>query len=208
MTDIRDDAPPPPLVSPAMRDVWHDARSQLEAEDGLVNNRIGWMLALNGFLFTAFGLLQVEVFSACAAVDAAGNNTPAPNCIENGQSHVSPLMLVISIAGVGAGWASYLGVLAAFNAILDVRKEFHKLVGDKAIGFYARPISSKWAADAGMRSALTFPILAMGLWLFLLFDQVLGVARMWSVLGAIVLCICFAAVASGLLFKARKLKDV
>jgi len=139
---------------------WKCMRNLVEHEDVLVNNRLAWMLAFNGFLFTALGLS----FSAEAtALVKLGEN--APETFKTFGRSVEILRASLATAGVLSSLAAIVGVVAALAAIRCAATTFEDSLQGKSSGhpkFF--PASSKNARSLGMFSATLFPIIIAGVW--------------------------------------------
>lgn len=153
---------------------WRDLRSQIEHEDGLVNQRLLWMLAFSVFLFAAYGysltaeatlVPKVSFFEPIERLNASMRN-------------IKLLRLAICAAGVGVGIASLFGAAAAFFAIKSLVAEFGL---PSAKGGYGQPVGPGLASKFGMLSGLAFPCITIGVWLFLGLVQI-----EWAALSAVI----------------------
>ena len=113
---------------------------QIEREDGLVNNRLTWMVATQGLLFTAIALV-------------ARSNTTIPNLIET-------LTKWLPVTGMFLSFACFLGVLGATIAIYDLKKEWKLLSYDGG----PRPFGGTIAALLGLVLRFSLPILFFTAW--------------------------------------------
>ena len=95
-------------------------RDQIVHEDNLINNRTNWLLAAQGLLFAAFGVL-VGMSEGCS---------PVP-------SKVKFLMNVIPAVGIFATIFTLLSVLGAVIAMGDIKEKWeetkNKLKGEGEI---------------------------------------------------------------------------
>jgi hypothetical protein len=84
-------------------------RDQIEHEDDLINNRTNWLLAAQGLLFAAFGVL-IKTSEGCS---------PVP-------SKVKLLMNVIPAVGIFVTIFTFLSVLGAVISMHDIKKDWKK----------------------------------------------------------------------------------
>ena len=85
-------------------------REQIVHEDNLINNRTNWLLAAQGLLFAAFGVL-VNTSEGCS---------PVP-------FKLKLLMNVIPAVGIFVTIFTLLSVLGAVIAMDDIKKDWKKL---------------------------------------------------------------------------------
>ena len=121
---------------------------QIEREDGLVNNRLTWMVATQGLLFTAIALV-------------ARSNTTIPNLIET-------LTKWLPVTGMFLSFACFLGVLGATIAINDLMKEWDLL--SKTYKGGPRPFGGTIAASLGLVLRFSLPILLFAVWYKIYFE--------------------------------------
>ena len=105
-------------------------RDQIVHEDNLINNRTNWLLAAQGLLFAAFGVL----------VNTSKGFSQVP-------SRVKLLMNVIPAVGIFVTIVTLLSVLGAVIAMGDIVREWektkNKLKGEGEIDANIPPIQCK-----------------------------------------------------------------
>jgi len=163
------------MSDPDIYQEWAHLRSQIEHEDGLVNQRLLWMLAFSGFLFASYGYtLTAEASLVASMTDCIECSLASSQAAES----IRTLRISISIAGACIGFAALLGATAANCAIVTAVSAFPT---DRVHGFYANPIGAGAAHKFGFLSGLAFPSVTVGVWMFLALVQ-LDVDRFLSVL--------------------------
>jgi hypothetical protein len=117
---------------------------QIEREDGLVNIRLGWMLATQGLLFTAFALvvgkdIALETYKL--------------------MKWLMPLM------GAGIALFTLFGVLGAHWALWHLKEKWHD---NKGITFnpdkHIRPFGDMVASSLGFIPSLSLPLVFIIAW--------------------------------------------
>lgn len=124
---------PKPLGLVALEDqtdrIFDEVRRLVEHEDGLVDKRIAWMLAFNGFLFAAYGLsLGAEI----SLLEHTPKEPGPPFCVfvtcaENVEilsRRIETLRAALVIAGCLSALAALMGVWAAMRAMVYVRRDY------------------------------------------------------------------------------------
>ncbi len=142
--------------------VWRDLRSQIEHEDGLVNQRLLWMLAFSGFLFASFGYS----LSAEATLVTAENGDPLG--IEGALESIHWMRQAICIAGIGVGLSALFGAFAAFLAIGNAVVRFDV---PNTGSFYDFPTGQKFSSITGVVAGMAFPSITICVWLFMLLTE-------------------------------------
>ncbi len=113
---------------------------QIEREDGLVNNRLTWMVTTQGLLFAAIALV-------------ARNDTTNSNLIK-------VLTKWLPVTGMFLSAVCFFGVLGATKAIYDLMKEWKLLSYDGG----PRPFGGTIAALLGLVLRFSLPILLFAVW--------------------------------------------
>lgn len=117
--------------------------NQIDRENKLINFRLTWMLAIQGFLFTVLFL----------KTDAERN--------VNDHS----LTVIISVIGILISIIGLLGVLGAFQAIDDLKTKYESF----NFKFYPSPYGRKFSVRLGRLPCFGYPLLLLCVWIFLLF---------------------------------------
>ncbi len=127
-------------------------RARLEHEDGLIVNRLSWLMGSQAFLFTAYAIAASGMASATVA--AAGP--------------LAALFRMVPVVGVISTGLIYAGVLAAVRAMAWLLATFHARVPDAAaLGappIFTPPSIRRW----GMATPLLLPPVFLLAWLFLM----------------------------------------
>jgi hypothetical protein len=108
-------------------------RSQVEAEDALINHRLSWLVGAQAFLLTAFVLLfnnpalylmvaQTSEFTTAVVNGSKGD----PSAIDSAMmlKMVGLLRVVVPVVGLGISVLISLGVWAAIGALQDLIDDF------------------------------------------------------------------------------------
>src|SRR5204862_7901857 len=82
-------------------------RSRLEHEDGLIVNRLSWLVASQSFLFTAYAIVL--------------NGLGGPPGSQSVFDRQTGLLHLIPLVGIAAAALIYAGILAAIRAIVWLR---------------------------------------------------------------------------------------
>jgi hypothetical protein len=141
------DAPKPEELS--VLEFYRMIRARLEHEDGLVVNRLSWLMASQSFLFTAYAMVM-------NGPQAAAARPPA-------------LLLVIPIVGIASVGLIYAGLLAAVGAMAWLRAALRVRVPEESrLGVPAihTPASLR---IAGLAAPVVLPVVFLLAWLYLLF---------------------------------------
>jgi hypothetical protein len=127
-------------------DYYRHLRTRLEHEDGLIVERLAWLMASESFFFTAYAI----------ALNGAG--TPQHRRL----IHLIPLVAVASSALI------YVGILAALRAAAWLRGMMRGRVPDEA-SLGMPPVHSPGPIRlAGLAAPLLLPPLFVAVWLYLL----------------------------------------
>jgi hypothetical protein len=132
-----------PRVRPVARDdvvttgdnVNASPHERIQHEVDNINTRLTWLLTFQGFLFAAVSLASKEVRS--------------------------PLLETIPWIGVAASVLAFLGIVAAYVTIGDIRAE------NRSVALGTRIKSRKWL---GRTNALGIPIMLVAAWIALYFE--------------------------------------
>lgn len=189
-----------------------EVRRLIEHEDGLVDKRIGWMLAFNGFLFAAYGLsLGAEISLAeLAQKEPEGAFCVAGSCVESVEAltrRIETLRASLVIAGCLSALAALAGVWAAMRAMAYVRNDYGLyLRAREDLGSVVPAFPSvKTAAFLGNAYGLLMPCLVSVPWLYVWSKGYAGTLpgaafmdRYWVVVGAPLIVLVVAAFCLGL----------
>ena len=115
---------------------------QIEREDGLVNNRLTWILTTQGLLFTAFALTASE------GID--------PNIKDI-------LLKALPWIGLLVGLVGCLGILAANLAIQGLKKQWRVL----NYNYVPRPFGGDIISIFGLIPCLSLPIIFIAAWIYI-----------------------------------------
>lgn len=115
-------------------------RALIAAEQALVNNRMTWMMTFQGFLFAAY------------AVAMANDNDPNAK---------SALLIVIPITGILVAGIAILGLMAAHNAISQIKASVTKSNLPEP---WCQPFSNQNTSNLGRTVAYAFPIILILTW--------------------------------------------
>jgi hypothetical protein len=128
-------------------------RARLEHEDGLIVNRLAWLMASQSFLFTAY------------AIVLNGLATPAAQSILN---HHARLIRLIPFVGIASSALISAGILAAIRAMAWLRGQFRSRVPDEA-ALGLPPIQTPRSISMmGLAAPLILPGVFVVVWLYLL----------------------------------------
>ena len=124
---------------------YHHLRARLEHEDGLIVNRLSWLMAAESFFFTAY------------AIALNGPATPQHRRL----IHLIPLVAVVSS---GLIW---IGIVAAVRAIRWIRGLLRARIPDEA-SLGMPPIHTPGLMVPGFAAPLILPLVFVLVWLYLL----------------------------------------
>ena len=121
-------------------------RARLEHEDGLIVNRLAWLMASESFLFTAYAIVL--------------NNAAT--------THHARLIKLIPLVAVLSSALILIGIVAAIRAISWIRVQLRSRVPDEtALGL--PPLNTPGAIRiAGLAAPVLLPLLFVTVWLYLL----------------------------------------
>jgi hypothetical protein len=112
------------------RQLYSAYRSYIEHEDGLINNRMSWNFAIQGFLFAAFSFsaqkiaeVQEKLFADVTLKTADVDRLTSLS----GVGELRILLLVLAFVGLLVSFFVYLGVWAARVAIENLEGDYNWL---------------------------------------------------------------------------------
>jgi hypothetical protein len=127
-------------------------RARLEHEDGLIVNRLSWLMASQSFLFTAYAIVLNGIGSATSHI----------------AEHLQRLIHLIPLVGIAASALIFAGIFAATRAMKWLREVFRAKVPDEAaLGLPPLQTPGPIAAT-GLAAPLILPLAFVGVWLYLL----------------------------------------
>lgn len=144
-------------------------RSQNEHEDGLVNQRLTWLMTLQGLLFTAYGFSMSAEATSLAAKALEVN--PAESAKQALQSFANNLIYVrrgLVALGILSSLAALIGVLAAFRAIKDNERDLAAFPAVSKGGkkLFPKVIGGRSSNVLGMICGVIMPFLTAGGWIW------------------------------------------
>ncbi|MEM8577653.1 MAG: hypothetical protein AAGF60_07355 [Pseudomonadota bacterium] len=160
-------------------------RGLIEHEDGLINSRLTWMLAFNGFLFTAYGLsLAPEGMVTAAQITdvPCSKDCATAQDVRDFLAQLQLVRVAIGLAGVGSRLVAAIGTAAALRRILQLNDIWCAHYRSTASLIQASPIGSYLTNRAGALAALLLPSIVCGIWAFVLVR--LTVLNEWGFAGA------------------------
>ena len=170
-------------VVPEWIEDWKNIRSLLEHEDGLVNQRLLWMLTFNGFLFTALGLSLGPQGTILAASCELANDCSSRKVANAAIQELLLIRIGLALAGISSAIAALMGVTAAFGYILQLERSVGLVVDKRGVNdaslptFYKKPIGYRWSNKWGMVSGILLPSLIAGVWAFVIVQVAYGVLQ-------------------------------
>lgn len=120
-------------------------RGRLEHEDGLIVNRLAWLMASESFLFTAYAIVL--------------NGTGTPQ-----QRRLTSLIPLVAVA---TSVLILVGIVAAVRAMGWIRGLMRERIPDPA-GLGLPPIHTPGSVRAGLAAPLLLPGMFVVVWLYLL----------------------------------------
>ena len=143
---------PSTLPSQEKRTYEDDIRDLLQQENLVVNNRIGWMLAVEGLLFAGFGSL-FQKFT------------------EGDQTKIKFILLGIAGGGILIGLLNLAALVASSNATYRLHKWWEDnrptdYSGPGVVGWSLKP-TSRWPHLLVVWNFL--PVVICGVWTYILF---------------------------------------
>ncbi len=159
-TETLDTWPLIQLATPNDVDVLYEkTRKFTNHEDGLVNQRLAWMLTFNGFLFTTYAL-SITAEANSYAIDGAHKVAVITS--------INQLREALTVAGFASAIVAAVGVLAALRAIRSVAFHYNYLLWRRQIRpYFPRIIGTKKTSRLGMACAVSTPFVVSGPWLYL-----------------------------------------
>ncbi|HXX93553.1 MAG TPA: hypothetical protein VEN81_07960 [Planctomycetota bacterium] len=137
----------PGAVGPSDLDFYRMIRARLEHEDGLMVNRLSWLVASQAFLFTAYAIAQ-------NGPQAAAGHPPA-------------LVRVVPMVGIASVALIYAGLLAAVRAMGWLRSALRARIPDESrIGLPGIHTPGSIRA-AGLAAPVVLPIVFLLAWVVL-----------------------------------------
>jgi hypothetical protein len=119
--------------------LYENFRSYVRHEDGLINNRMTWLLSIHGFLYATYGFTiqkRLEVTEKITLTLAQGKsvwNQPFREHIYLRCEQLPALLLqleifliVLSLVGLAISVAAYVSIDAATKALFNLREIFSK----------------------------------------------------------------------------------
>ena len=124
---------------------YHHLRGRMEHEDGLIVNRLAWLMASESFLFTAY------------AIVLNGTGTPQQRRLTD----------LIPLAAIVTSLLILVGIAAAIRAMGWIRGLLEQRIPDPArLGL--PPIHTPGSMKAGLAAPLLLPVMFVVVWLYLL----------------------------------------
>ena len=123
-------------------------RARLEHEDGLVVNRLSWLVASQSFLFTAYAIVL---------------NGPQASA-----GHPPALLRVVPIVGIASVGLIYAGLLAAIRAMSWLRASLRARVPDESRLGLPSIHAPAIIRALGLAAPVLLPVVFLVAWLFLL----------------------------------------
>ena len=132
---------------------YNQIRSRLEHEDGLIVNRLSWLMASQSFLFTAY------------AIVLNGLATPSGGAIVERQHGLIRLLPLVGILSTGL---IYAGLLAAIQAMGWLLGQFRERIPDEAV-LGLPPIHTLGRIRVrGLAAPALLPVVFLIVWIYLL----------------------------------------
>ena len=151
-------------------------RARIIHEDELINQRLVWMITLNGLLFTAYGFsLSAEGSSLSALAAAASAPKEVAASIKDAYDSLTSTIITIRSAmtwiGISSSLAAFFGVIAANRAIRNDQAYFADYLrgvrGAVDSSVKVPLILGRWSTNLlGMVSAMAVPFLVAGTWMW------------------------------------------
>jgi hypothetical protein len=126
-------------------------RSRIEHEDGLIVQRLSWLVASQSFLFTAHAIVM--------------NGLTAPAGAGSIASQQTLLVRIIPVVALFNSLLIYVSILAALKAIRELRRFYQA----HAAGIDMLPIqTNRTTRLLGLSAPILLPLLFIMVWLLLL----------------------------------------
>ena len=143
-----------PLTTPLTGlEYYNLIRQRIEHEDGLIVQRLSWLVASQSFLFTAYAIVLSSLTAAPQSATATLIHQEAR------LSRLIPLVAIMTCALI------YVSIVAAVKAIANLRRSYrsrfpnNESVPDIQTGAVTRSL--------GLAAPLLLPLVFIGVWLFL-----------------------------------------
>lgn len=149
-------------------------RDKVVHEDNLVNQRLTWFIALNGFIFAALSFSLSAEGSALSELSSESDTVKAK--AESFINRLHFIRLSLFSIGLGSSLATLLGIFAAYRRISHERINFHLylsyvkgVIGKSSdrrelIPWLPRLTGYPFTNSLGMLSGLILPILIGAAW--------------------------------------------
>ena len=150
-------------------DIYRLCRAKIEHEDELVNQRLTWLITLQGLLFTAYGFsISAEAASLGSKGIEIGASEAARHSYDAFMKNLFSLRHGLSYLGIAIAFAALTGILAACRAIRDDVSVMHGLPVKDLAGKPLFPgIVNEGSANAlGMTCALSVPFMLASVWIW------------------------------------------
>ena len=148
----------PAAITKAEAEALYDRiRAKIEHEDNLVNQRIMWMITLQGLLFTAYG------FSLSAEASSLSFANTNPDAYHVFKANLTTLRTAMTYTGISASVAALMGVVAANRAIRDDENQIQSQTNLPPT-VLKKPIGQRATNRLGMTCSLLMPILGGIAW--------------------------------------------
>jgi hypothetical protein len=143
-----------PLTTPLTGlEYYNLIRQRIEHEDGLIVQRLSWLVASQSFLFTAYAIVLSSLTASPQSATSAMLHQEAR------LSRLIPLVAIMTCALI------YTGIVAAVKAIASLRRSYRsrfpsdETIPDIQVGTLTRLL--------GLAAPLLLPLVFIGVWLFL-----------------------------------------
>lgn len=154
---------------------YRKCRSHCEHEDHLVNQRLTWLLALHGLLFTAYGFtISGEASALIAPYFTPGatpiHSVPSPaDAYRNFATQLASVREGMIWLGVLSSLAVLFGIVAAFRVIRDMNRQLPRptVSSRRTLFTYPHLIGGMTCNVLGMTCGLLIPFLTAGVWMFI-----------------------------------------
>lgn len=173
-------------------EIYRLCRAKIEHEDELVNQRLTWLITLQGLLFTAYGFsISAEASSLGSKGIEIGASEAARRAYEAFMANLESLRHGLSYLGIAVSFAALTGILAACRAIRDDVAAMHGLPIQDLAGnpLFPRIVSEGSANALGMTCALSVPFMLAGVWIWA--GKLGGVATWTGLTAAAVVTLVF-----------------
>jgi hypothetical protein len=146
-------------------------RDYITHEDSLINNRLTWLLASQGLLFSAFSAL----FKPMADLALSGEKCHMSNHAIEMFSDLKMLQYILSVLGLSISVICYIGIDAATKTIGQIVDDFEaEIVQDEKLKLPALTAGgSQEARKFGAFSSRAIPISLLLAWLVVILNLIL-----------------------------------